>query len=66
MKFPQNNHPTRLFGPTRLIGTWEYLLKGFFLNLSMNYGSLKSAKIVLSKSIFNDKNQPNFFKKKIF
>ena len=25
MKFTQNNHPTRLFGPTRLIGTWEYL-----------------------------------------
>ena len=21
MKFTQNNHPTRLFGPTRLIGT---------------------------------------------
>ena len=26
MKFAQNIHPTRLFGPTRLIGTWEYLL----------------------------------------
>jgi hypothetical protein len=24
MKFAQNIHPTRLFGPTRLIGTWEY------------------------------------------
>ena len=24
MKFTQNTHPTRLFGPTRLIGTWEY------------------------------------------
>ena len=22
-----NIHPTRLFGPTRLIGTWEYLIK---------------------------------------
>ena len=24
MKFAQNNHPTRLFGPTLLFGTWEY------------------------------------------
>ena len=24
MKFAQNINPTRLFGPTRLIGTWEY------------------------------------------
>ena len=24
MKFAQNIHPTRLFGPTCLIGTWEY------------------------------------------
>ena len=24
MKFAQNNHPTRLFGPTCLFGTWEY------------------------------------------
>ena len=24
MKFTQNTYPTRLFGPTRLIGTWEY------------------------------------------
>ena len=23
MKFAQNNHPTRSFGPTRLFGTWE-------------------------------------------
>jgi hypothetical protein len=22
-----NIHPTRLFGPTRLIGTWEYVLQ---------------------------------------
>ena len=34
-------------------------------NPSMNYGSSKSAKIVLSKSIFSVKNQLNFFKKKI-
>jgi hypothetical protein len=31
----------------------------------MNHGSSKSAKIALSKSIFDVKNQPNFFKKKI-
>ena len=31
----------------------------------MNYGSSKSAEIVLSKSIFYFKNQRNFFKKKI-
>ena len=31
----------------------------------MNYGSSKSAKIVLSKSIFDVKNQPNFFKKNL-
>ena len=24
MKFAQNIHPTRLFGPTRLIAPWEY------------------------------------------
>ena len=30
----------------------------------MNYGLSKSAKIVLTRSIFNVKNQPNFFKKK--
>ena len=24
MKFAQNNHPARLFGPTCLFGTWEY------------------------------------------
>ena len=40
-------------------------LKGFFLNSSMNYGSSKSAKIVPSKSIFDVKNQPIFFKKNI-
>ena len=42
------------------------ILKGFFfLNLSMNYRSSKSAKIVLSKSIFDVNNQLNFFEKKI-
>ena len=34
------------------------ILKGFFFikNSSLNYGASKSAKIVLSKSIFNVKN----------
>ena len=26
MKFAQTNHPTLLFGHTRLFGTWEYVL----------------------------------------
>ena len=33
--------------------------KEFFLSPSMNYGSSKSAKIILSKSIFDVKNQLN-------
>ena len=38
------------------------ILIGFLKkNPSMNYGSSKSAKIVLSKSIFDVKNQLNFF-----
>jgi hypothetical protein len=42
------------------------ILKGFFFqNPSMNYGSSKSTKIVLSKSIFNVKNQLNFIKKNL-
>jgi hypothetical protein len=42
------------------------ILKGnFFLNLSMNYGSSKSAKIVLSKLIFDVKNKLKFFKKNL-
>ena len=36
----------------------------FKKNPSMNDGLSKSAKIVLSKPIFDVKNQPNFFKKK--
>ena len=36
----------------------------FLKNPLMNYDSSKSAKIVLSNSIFYVKNQPNFFKKK--
>jgi hypothetical protein len=45
---------------------WINILKGFLFNPSMNYGSSKSAKIVLLKSIFDVKNQLNFFKKKLF
>ena len=43
------------------------ILKGFFFfqNLSMNHSSSKSTKIVVSKSIFNDKNHLNFFQKKL-
>ena len=36
--------------------------KDFKKNPLMTYSSSKSAKIVLSKSIFSVKNQPNFFK----
>ena len=35
----------------------------FFENPSMSHDSSKSANIVLSKSIFNVKNQKNIFKK---
>ena len=38
------------------------ILKGFFF---LNYGSSKSAKIVLSKSIFEVKNQLNLKKKNL-
>ena len=41
------------------------ILEGFFLNPSMNYGSSKTTKIVLSKSIFYVKNRPILFKKNI-
>jgi len=42
------------------------ILQGFlFKNPSMTYGSSKSAKIVLSKSIFDVNNQSNFFKKNV-
>ena len=39
--------------------------KFFSKNPSMNYGSSKSAKIVLSKSIFEVKNQLNLKKKNL-
>ena len=42
---PKNRHTQRIF---------------FKKNPLMTYGSSKSAKIVLSKSIFSFKNQPNF------
>ena len=40
-------------------------IKIFQNNPTMNYGLSRSAKIVLSKSIFYVKNRQNFFKKKI-
>ena len=40
--------------------------KLFWNNPEMDYGSSKSAKIILSKSIFYFKNQRNFFIKKSF
>jgi hypothetical protein len=46
-------------------GFWTRIKGVLFLNRSMNYGSLKSAKIVLSKSIFCVENKPIFFKTKI-
>ena len=39
MKFTQNNHPTRLFGPTCLIGTWEYFY--LILDIFPTYKSLE-------------------------
>ena len=48
---------------SKIFGQESTYSKDFFLNPLMNYGSSKSAKIILSKSIFNVKNQPNFFKK---
>ena len=32
MKFAQKTHPTRLFGPTCLLGTWEYFYWNDFGN----------------------------------
>ena len=32
-----NNHPTRSFGPTRLIGTWEYICKILRLKGQIEY-----------------------------
>ena len=31
MKFAQNNHPTSLFGPICLFGTWEYIKSAYFM-----------------------------------
>ena len=54
-----------MVGPKKQI-VWPRIniLKGFFFqNPLMNYGSPKSAKILLSKSIFEVKNQLNLKKK---
>ena len=49
----------------RILAKNQHTQRIFFLNPLMNYGSSKSAKIVLSKSIFDVKNQLNFFKKNL-
>ena len=56
-----------MVGPKKQI-VWPRIniLKGFFFqNPLMNYGSPKSAKILLSKSIFEVKNQLNLKKKNL-
>ena len=49
MKFNQNNHPTRLFGPTCLIGTWVYS------HLSNNHGgwNKRESGIFWKKTVHN-------------
>ena len=40
MTFARNNHPTRLFGPTLLFGTWEYAYRMFGIDpysMLLNY-----------------------------
>ena len=56
-----------MVGPRkRFLAKNQHTQRIFFLNNpSMNYGSSKSAEIVLPKSILNVKNQLNFFKKKL-
>ena len=45
MKFSQNKHPTRLFGPTRFIGTWEGLEEKHFFSFFLDTHFQKSRKI---------------------
>ena len=54
-----------MMGPenVRFLAKNQHTQRIFLKNPSMKYGLSKSAKIVLSKSIFDVKNQPNFFKK---
>ena len=47
----------------RFLDKNQHTQRIFFKNRSMNYGSSKSAKIVLTMSIFYVKNQSIFFKK---
>ena len=53
MKFAQNIHPTRLFGPTRLIGTWEYIQR-YIIDAARLSGILK-AKQKLGRTFDSDK-----------
>ena len=49
MILTQNIHPTRLFGPTRLIGTWEYLdtiLKALHSRLKQSLEKFEKLRIV--------------------
>ena len=45
MKFAQNNHPTRLFGPTGLFGTWEYFIKGKIFAQNDKFSTFVSQKL---------------------
>ena len=58
MKFAQNNHPTRLFGPTRLIGTWEYTEKSNYYILRSFWDRSKELD-TKSHSLENTKNLEN-------
>ena len=50
---------------SKVFGQESAYSKDFFSkNPSMNYGLSKSAKILLSESIFDVKSKSNFFKKK--
>ena len=53
----------KMVGPKKQEST--YSRENFFKQSVMNYGSSKSAKIVLSKSIFNVKNQLNFLRRNL-
>ena len=58
MKFTQNIHPTRLFGPTRLIGTWEYTEKSNYYILRSFWDRSKELD-TKSHSLENTKNLEN-------
>ena len=58
MKFMYLNiHPTRLFGPTRLIGTWEYVIcfSSFELSVAQFDNRQFHEFFLQGNKIFNDK-----------